>query len=66
VGGKAGVPTPFKSELHDVVTSFFEVRGQLRLGQQVVQQYSLVQRQGLDVKTLWRRQGAVQLPGSVQ
>jgi general secretion pathway protein K len=52
--------------LHDVVTSFFEVRGQLRLGQQVVQQYSLVQRQGLDVKTLWRRQGAVALAGSLQ
>jgi general secretion pathway protein K len=66
IGGKAGLPTPFKGELHDVTTSFFEVRGQLRLGQQVVQQYSLVQRQGLDVKTLWRRQGAVQLPGSVQ
>ena len=37
-----------------VNSRFFEVRGRLRLDQSVVQETSVVQRDALDVKTLWR------------
>ncbi len=40
--------------LLSVNSRFFEVRGRLRLDQSVVEETSLVQRDGLDVKTLWR------------
>ncbi len=39
---------------HAVATRFFEVRGRLRLDQSTLEERSLVQRNGLDVKTLWR------------
>ena len=42
---------------HSVASRFFEVRGRLRLDQTTVQERSLVQRDGLDVKTLWRDRG---------
>jgi len=41
---------------HTVNTRFFEVLGQIRLGQTYQLQKSLVQRDGSDVKTLWREQ----------
>jgi len=40
-----------------VGTRFFEVQGRLRLGQSVVEEHSVVQRDGLNVKTLWRDRG---------
>jgi general secretion pathway protein K len=43
---------------HSVSSRFFEVRGRLRLDQTVVEELSVVQREGLDVKTLWRDRGA--------
>ena len=43
---------------HSVNSRFFEVRGRLRLEQSVVQERSLVQRDGVDVKTLWRERVA--------
>lgn len=42
-----------------VASRFFEVRGRLRLDGNVVEERSLVQRDGLEVKTLWRRRGVV-------
>ena len=39
---------------HGVASRFFEVRGRLRLGPSTVLERSLVQRDGLDVRTLWR------------
>ena len=42
---------------HSVDSKFFEVRGNLRTGQTVVQEQSVVQRDGLMVKTLWRKRG---------
>ena len=39
---------------HSVSTRFFEIRGRLRLDQLVVEERSLVQREGIGVKTLWR------------
>ncbi len=43
---------------HGVASRFFEVRGRLRLGQDTVLERSLVQRDGLDVKALWRERVA--------
>jgi general secretion pathway protein K len=45
---------------HSVASRFFEVRGRLRLDQTTVQERSVVQRDGLDVKALWRDRGVVE------
>ena len=50
-------------DMHDIKSSYFEVRGRLRLGQAVVRERSLVRRQGLEVSTLWRERGAMPQPG---
>ncbi len=50
---------------HDVASRFFEVRGQIRQDQHVLQEKSLVQRQGLDVKTLWRDRSVLPGPAAV-
>lgn len=47
-----------------VSTRFFEVRGRLRIHRMVVEERSLLQRDGLDVKTVWRERGVVD-PASV-
>jgi general secretion pathway protein K len=44
---------------HSIATRFFEVRGRLRLAQTIVQERSLVQREGLAVKTLWRERATL-------
>ena len=49
---------PLTEALHSVNSRFFEVQGRLRLDQTVVEEHSVVQRDGLDVKTLWRDRGA--------
>ncbi len=54
---------------HTVATRFFEVRGRLRLADVVVQERSLLQRDGLDVKTLWRERATLpkfEASGSLQ
>ena len=43
---------------HSVASRFFEVKGRLRLDQVTVMERSLVQRDGLEVKTLWRERFA--------
>lgn len=47
----------FDPEQHSIVTRFFEVRGKLQVEQTTVQEVSVVQREGLDVRTLWRQHG---------
>lgn len=42
-----------------VATRYFEVRGRLRLDKTIVEERSVVQRDGLDVKTLWRERGVL-------
>lgn len=42
-----------------VASRYFEVRGRLRLDGNIVEEHSLVQRDGLEVKALWRRRGVV-------
>ena len=51
----------FADGSHSVASRFFEVRGQLRLDQLAVFETSLVQRDGLNVRALWRARGAASL-----
>lgn len=53
----AGRPGQFNESLHSVSSRFFEVRGSLRLDQTTLEERSLVQRDGLTVRTLWRHRG---------
>ena len=46
------------SAAHAVASSYFEVRGRLRLGDATVDERSLVRKLGLEVTTLWRERGA--------
>lgn len=51
--------TVFADGTVGVATRYFEVRGRLRLGAVVVEQRSVVQRDGLEVRTLQREHGMV-------
>lgn len=51
---------------HSVNSRYFEVRGQLRLDGRVVQERSVLQRDGLVVRVLWRERGAQAPLASVQ
>lgn len=48
---------------HSVSSRFFEVHGRLRLEHVTVEEYSVVQREGLVVKVLWRDRGT---PGQAE
>lgn len=48
-----------------VASSYFEVRGRLRLAQATVEEHSLVRRAGSDVRTLWRERGALGIDASL-
>lgn len=50
-----------ESDQHATQSRYFLVMGRLRLDEHVVQEHSLVQRNGLDVKTLWRERTQPQL-----
>jgi general secretion pathway protein K len=45
-----------------VATRFFEVRGRVRLDQSVVEEVSVVQRDGLNVRTISRERGPPPAP----
>ena len=47
----------FNDAQHSVTSRFFEVRGNLQVAQTTVQELSVVQRDGLEVKTLTRKRG---------
>ena len=59
--GRTAVPL---NAQHSVNSRFFEVQGRLRLDQTVVEEHSVVQRDGIDVKTLWRDRGTYGLQNS--
>jgi general secretion pathway protein K len=42
-----------------VNTRYFEVRGRLRMDRLVVEERSLLQRDGLNITTVWRQRGVV-------
>ena len=48
---------PLNEAQQSANSRFFEVQGRLRLDQNVVEEHSVVQRDGLEVKTLWRDRG---------
>ena len=50
-------PDLIRVDTHDVASSYFEVRGRLRLGDIVVQERSLVFKQRGAARTLWRQRG---------
>jgi general secretion pathway protein K len=52
------VPGQIAQENHSVSSRYFEVRGKLRLDELAVLERSLVARDGLDVKVLWRERSA--------
>lgn len=53
-----GANVPIQEINHTIASSFFEVRGRLRMDHTTVDERSLVRKQGLDVTTLWRERGA--------
>jgi general secretion pathway protein K len=63
-GGNAAAQ--FNDGQHGVTTRFFEIRGKLQVDETTVQEQTVVQRDDLDVKTLWRRRGVVQMPAPLQ
>lgn len=54
-----GLEAAFSDGQVGVASRFFEVRGRLRLDQLVVEERSVLQRDGLDVRTLQRERGVV-------
>lgn len=56
----------FNAAQHAVASRFFEVSGQLRLEGATVLEQSVLQRDGMNVKTLWRRRSAAAVTGPVQ
>ena len=54
-----GPDAKFKDGQHAVTSRFFEVRGRLRVDQIIVQERSVLRRDGLIIRTLWRDRGVV-------
>lgn len=63
-GGNAAAQ--FNEGQHSVASRFFEVRGKLQVEQTTVLEQSLVQRDGLEVKTLWRQRGVAPVVAPLQ
>lgn len=53
------IATQFNDGQHSVSSRYFEIRGTLRFNTTLIQERSLVQRDGLDVKTLWRERATL-------
>ena len=53
-----GASIDLNADDHAIASRYFEVRGRLRLGATMVDERSLVMRQGATVTTLWRERGA--------
>ena len=51
-------PGTINESAFSVASAYFEVRGRLRLGDAMVDERSLVRKQGIEVTTLWRERGA--------
>ena len=54
-----GIVVQFAEGRHAVASRFFEVRGRLRLDQTIVQERSVLQREGLNVRTIARERGVI-------
>ena len=53
-----GLPNPLSTTAFSVFSNYFETWGQLRLGEVVASERSLLRRNGMTVATLWRERGA--------
>ncbi len=51
---RPGIASQLRSDRHDVRSRYFEVRGRLRLDDTVIEERSLVVRNNLQVRVLWR------------
>ncbi len=58
VSDQLGASIQLNADDHAIASRYFEVRGRLRLGTTMVDERSLVMRQGATVTTLWRERGA--------
>ncbi len=56
----------FDAAQHSVGTRFFEILGRLQVAQDVVLERTLVQREGLEVRVLWRRRGTPPVGANLQ
>ncbi len=56
----------FDAAQHSVGTRFFEILGRLQVAQDVVVERTLVQREGLEVRVLWRRRGTPPVGANLQ
>jgi general secretion pathway protein K len=52
-----GTKPRFNEAQHSVASRFFEIRGSLQVDQSIVQERSVAQRDGMEVKTLGRKRG---------
>ncbi len=64
--GPASPTTALGDGQYSVNSRFFLISGRLRIGERVVEELSVVQRDGLQVKILWRERGSLNVPTSVQ
>jgi general secretion pathway protein K len=66
--GKAGgnASAQFYAEQHSVSSRFFEIRGSLQVDKTTVQAQSVVQRDGLEVRTLGRKRGVASVMAPLQ
>ena len=58
VTDQLGANIALNTDDHAIASRYFEVRGRLRLGATMVDERSLVSRQGTIITTLWRERGA--------
>ena len=58
VTNQLGASIALNADDHAIASRYFEVRGRLRLGATMVDERSLVSRQGTIITTLWRERGA--------
>jgi general secretion pathway protein K len=58
-----GQGNSLQEDRHSVASRFFEITGQIRLDSSLLVEKTTVQREGLDVRLLWRERG---VPGSLQ
>ena len=59
----AGQGSSLQEDRHSVASRFFEITGQIRLDSSLLVEKTTVQREGVDVRLLWRERG---VPGSLQ
>lgn len=58
-----GQSSSLQEDRHSVASRFFEITGQIRLDSSLLVEKTTVQREGVDVRLLWRERG---VPGSLQ